>query len=403
MTTSQMNLNLAGCPTAREILDRIRKESRDESEKGRWFEQLFTRVALQDPAFEIDGIWRWSEWPEREELTSLDGRDIGIDLVARRTDGTWVAIQCKCYDERHTLPKGEIDKFLGGSQHEIFSLRWIVAACRWGPSAESAIEGANPQIGRIGFREYLDVQVEEEHARRPIQEPWPLQAEAIENAVTISAEHGDGIAGLPLLRFIPACVGNVTTPNQCSGSSPCMRGTLSREVFVFEWSFTMPNSAPASNPVSEGISHTSTAEVPVHRQLAILTTPGEYLVRVHVIPARHNRHRSPRRAALRNDPALQSVAPTTMPDANSARLPAFFRHPCLCPLHGHKNRAHSRAPTLTERRLIPQAACAGCVPNSSQCRHPPPSRRTGSKHEPQSVWASEVRSPDIGRRGFHGG
>ena len=198
MTTPQMNLDLAGRPTAREILDRIRKESRDESEKGRWFEQLFTRVALQDPAFEIDGIWRWSEWPEREELTERDGRDIGIDLVARRTDGTWVAIQCKCYDERHTLPKGEIDKFLGGSQHPIFSLRWIVATCRWGPNAESAIEGAHPQIGRIDFREYLDVQVEEEHAKRPIQEPWPLQAEAIEDVVGSLANHDRG-------RLVMAC------------------------------------------------------------------------------------------------------------------------------------------------------------------------------------------------------
>ena len=198
MTTPQMNLDLAGRPTAREILDRIRKESRDESEKGRWFEQLFTRVALQDPAFEIDGIWRWSEWPEREELTDRDGRDIGIDLVARRTDGGWVAIQCKCYDDDRILPKGEIDKFLGGSQHEIFSLRWIVATCRWGPNAESAIEGAHPLIGRIDFREHLDFQVEEEHAKRPIQEPWALQVDAIEDAVTGLAAHDRG-------RLVMAC------------------------------------------------------------------------------------------------------------------------------------------------------------------------------------------------------
>ena len=38
MTEGQMNLDLAGRPSARAILDRIRKESRDESEKGHWFE-----------------------------------------------------------------------------------------------------------------------------------------------------------------------------------------------------------------------------------------------------------------------------------------------------------------------------------------------------------------------------
>ena len=193
-----MRLDLGGRPSASVILNRIRNESRDESEKGRWFEQLFMRIALQQPEFEIDGIWRWPEWPEREALTGLDGRDIGIDLVARRTSGEWVAIQCKCYDDRHVLGKGGIDKFLGGSQQAVFRLRWIVATCRWGPNAERAIQNANPEIKQIDFRQHLDVQVEEQHAKRPVQEPWPLQADAIEDAVTGLVHHDRG-------RLIMAC------------------------------------------------------------------------------------------------------------------------------------------------------------------------------------------------------
>ncbi len=180
------------------VLERIRRESRDESEKGRWFEQLFIRIALQQPEFEIDEIWRWPDWPEREILTGLDGRDIGIDLVARRTSGEWVAIQCKCYDERRMLGKGGIDKFLGGSQQPVFRLRWIVATCRWGPIAERAIRNAHPQVTQIDFRQYLNIQVEEQHAERPVQEPWPLQAEAIEDTVTGLADHDRG-------RLIMAC------------------------------------------------------------------------------------------------------------------------------------------------------------------------------------------------------
>ena len=198
MTVAQMSLDLAGRPSARAILDRIRAESRDESEKGRWFEQLFMRVALQEPEFEIDGIWRWPDWPEREALTGLDGRDIGIDLVARRTSCEWVAVQCKCYDERHVLGKGGIDKFLGGSQQPVFRLRWIVATCRWGPNAERAIRNAHPAVRQIDFRQHLDVQVEEQDAGRPVQEPWPLQAEAIEDAVTGLANHDRG-------RLVMAC------------------------------------------------------------------------------------------------------------------------------------------------------------------------------------------------------
>ena len=198
MTRAQISLDLAGRPTARAILDRIRSESRDESEKGRWFEQLFMRLALQQPEFEIDEIWRWPDWPEREALTGLDGRDMGVDLVARRTSGEWVAIQCKCYDDRHTLGKGEIDKFLGGSQQAIFRLRWIVATCRWGPIAERAIRNAHPQVTQIDFRQYLNVQVEEQDARRPVQEPWPLQEEAIDDAIAGLANHDRG-------RLIMAC------------------------------------------------------------------------------------------------------------------------------------------------------------------------------------------------------
>ena len=198
MMVEQIILDLAGRPTARVILDRIREESRDESEKGRWFEQLFMRIALQQPEFELDEIWRWPDWPEREALTGLDGRDIGIDLVARRISGEWVAIQCKCYEDRHTLGKGEIDKFLGGSQQPIFRLRWVVATCRWGPNAERAIENAHPQVSQIDFREYLDIQVEEQDAKRPIQEPWDIQEEAIEDVVDGFANHDRG-------RLIMAC------------------------------------------------------------------------------------------------------------------------------------------------------------------------------------------------------
>ena len=156
------------------------------------------RVALQRPEFEIEAIWRWPDWPEREALTGLDGRDIGIDLVARRTSGEWVAIQCKCYDEGRTIPKGEIDKFLGGSQQPVFGLRWIVATCRWGPNAERAILNAHPQVRQIDFRQLLSVEVEEQDAKRPVQEPWPLQAEAIEDAVTGLGNHDRG-------RLVMAC------------------------------------------------------------------------------------------------------------------------------------------------------------------------------------------------------
>ena len=198
MPPPQLNLDLRGRPSAGEVLARIRNESRDQSEKGRWFEQLFMRIALQEPEFEVAEIWRWPDWPEREALTGLDGRDIGIDLVAKRTTGEWIAVQCKCYDESHILAKAEIDKFLGGSQQAVFRLRWAVATCRWGPNAQRAIVNAQPTVTVVDFNQYLDVQVEEETAERPIQQPWPLQDDAIEDTVAGLRVHDRG-------RLVMAC------------------------------------------------------------------------------------------------------------------------------------------------------------------------------------------------------
>ena len=156
------------------------------------------RIALQEPELEVGEIWRWVDWPMREELTGLDGQDIGVDLVARRLTGEWVAIQCKCYDDKHTLGKGEVDKFLGGSQQEVFGLRWIVTTCQWGPNAKKAILRADPQVSRIDFSRFYDVQVSERIKERPVQEPWKLQEAAIEDTIEGLKNHARG-------RLVMAC------------------------------------------------------------------------------------------------------------------------------------------------------------------------------------------------------
>ena len=191
----QLSLELGDARSVGEWLNSIREVSRSESEKGQWFENLFARVARNDPEFEIDGIWRWADWPERESLTGLTGQDIGIDLVAKHMDGTWIAVQCKCYEPTRRIGKGEIQKFIAGSQHQIFGLRWIVTTCRWGPVAEAALKGSN--IRRIDFLEYQDSLVQEK-VERPERMPFVLQQEAIDNVLEGLANHDRG-------RLIMAC------------------------------------------------------------------------------------------------------------------------------------------------------------------------------------------------------
>ena len=116
-------------PTAGDVLARIRRESRDEPEKGRWFENLFKRLILDAPNFEVKRAWRWVDWPGRK-ARGFPAKDIGIDLVAELNDGSLVAIQCKCHNESDTIQRDKIDSFLAASGH--FDMRWVVATCRWG-------------------------------------------------------------------------------------------------------------------------------------------------------------------------------------------------------------------------------------------------------------------------------
>ena len=120
----QSSLDLwPGETTTGQALERIRTQSRDETEKGCWFENLVKQMILNRLEMEVAEVHRWSEWPDREELTVQAGRDLGTDLVARLQDGSWVAIQCKCHAREHRVPKSEINSFLSHSQREPFALR----------------------------------------------------------------------------------------------------------------------------------------------------------------------------------------------------------------------------------------------------------------------------------------
>ncbi|MCY3930450.1 MAG: DEAD/DEAH box helicase family protein [Acidobacteria bacterium] len=185
--------------TAGELLRRIRNTSRTEAEKGQWFENLFAQLARNEPEFELDGVWRWAQWPERKRLTGLSGQDIGVDLVALHRDGTWIAIQCKCYASHHRVTKADVQSFLAGTdgtRGKVFGLRWIVTTSRWGRTAENIIRGTD--VRRIDFRNYRDRRITAKEVERPVREPWQLQREAIEDTLQGLEHHDRG-------RLIMAC------------------------------------------------------------------------------------------------------------------------------------------------------------------------------------------------------
>ena len=182
----------------RVLYERIFEKAESADEKGEWFEHLFMAVASEIPDFEVEEIWTWKEWPDRERLTGKDGRDKGIDLVAKLVSGDLVAIQCKCYDRKHRISKPAVDSFVSESNimgpqsnTNVFNLRWIVSTCSWNANAEEAIQNKNPEVRRIDFLNFLDRTILELRKPDAWRDPKPLQHKAIDAVVDGLVEQGN--------------------------------------------------------------------------------------------------------------------------------------------------------------------------------------------------------------------
>ena len=68
--------------------------SDDNKARGTEFEVLCKWILETDPVYanKLTDVWMWSDWPER-----WDDQDLGIDLIAKDTEGKIWAIQAKCY------------------------------------------------------------------------------------------------------------------------------------------------------------------------------------------------------------------------------------------------------------------------------------------------------------------
>ncbi|WP_251178062.1 DEAD/DEAH box helicase [Adlercreutzia agrestimuris] len=110
----EVKLNYSDTPsrTIYEVIDWCRESSESEREKGDKFERAARYYLLNDPLWSarLEDVWLWKNAPTH------DGADIGIDLVAKDAeDGTYWAIQCKCYDEDSTLDYKTVSTFYGAT------------------------------------------------------------------------------------------------------------------------------------------------------------------------------------------------------------------------------------------------------------------------------------------------
>jgi predicted helicase len=159
------------------ILDKYRKISFSERDKGDRFERLMQAYLQTDPKYaaQFKKVWLWNEFPGKKDL---GGSDTGIDLVAVTHDNDFWAIQCKCYQETATIDKPAVDSFLSTSSREFkdeslrttsFAQRlWISTTNKWGPKAHEAIKNQNPPVTRINLHDLTDASVDWEKLEQGI-------------------------------------------------------------------------------------------------------------------------------------------------------------------------------------------------------------------------------------------
>ena len=91
-----------------EMLQRIFEQSETTKQQGDAFERAVVYFLKNDPLWQgrFSGVWLWDDAPTRT------GADVGIDAVARDAeDGSYWAIQCKCYEPEETLAYNDVATF----------------------------------------------------------------------------------------------------------------------------------------------------------------------------------------------------------------------------------------------------------------------------------------------------
>ncbi|MBK3468724.1 DEAD/DEAH box helicase [Pseudomonas sp. MF6776] len=143
------------------LLATYRAASASEREKGTYFEELICAYLRNEATYRdlYDQVWMYSDWAKEQ---GLDGRDTGIDLVAR-TQGTgeYHAIQCKLYAEDYRVQKKDIDSFFTASGKAPFSHRIIVTTTNnWSEHAEDALQGQQPAVSKIDLQALEESQID---------------------------------------------------------------------------------------------------------------------------------------------------------------------------------------------------------------------------------------------------
>ncbi|WP_375694095.1 DEAD/DEAH box helicase [Bartonella sp. AD24XZML] len=139
--------------TLQSLLQTYRDEARTERDKGTYFERFALAYLIYDPLQSgcYEKVQTFKDWAHEN---GWDGRDIGIDLVAKlRNEEGFAAIQCKFYDAAYRIKKADIDSFISASGKAPFKRRVIIDSTEsaWSDNAETMIRGQDIPVIRINL------------------------------------------------------------------------------------------------------------------------------------------------------------------------------------------------------------------------------------------------------------
>ena len=194
------------------LLNKIRSESFSEKDKGTKFERLVRDYFRTSKRFieQLDQVWLWNDFPFRKDF---GGKDLGIDLVAKTKDGSYWAIQCKCYSENTVINKAAVDTFISTSGRTFkneagattkFNYRvWVATTESWGANARETLENQDIPCNILnGFDINDDPTVDWDKIEQGMygtsasvkdqREVKPHQKKALENAHEYYKKHDRG-------------------------------------------------------------------------------------------------------------------------------------------------------------------------------------------------------------------
>ena len=194
----QAPLPLTGEGTAGAALETIMRQARNGGELGRWFESITLKLLAVEPDLAVAQAWPWATWPDKP--SGRDGRDLGVDIVAKASDGRLIAIQCKCRSrDGDTLSKGSINSFIAeaGARLSLYDELWVVSNVALSRNAVTALDRLAMPCKHILFQRYSDTLLDagESPDRR---EPNSPQQKAIAAVLDGFSEHDRG-------KLIMAC------------------------------------------------------------------------------------------------------------------------------------------------------------------------------------------------------